>query len=337
MGSTLSVGIPAFNQGEYLEQTLHSLLNQTHAPCEIVVSDHHSTDQTPQIIDAFVQKHPGLIRGVKPPAGVNLAAQYSFTLSSLTGDWIALLSSDDIARPNYVETLLRGAARSPDAVLVRAGWENIDATGATVSTNYLLSVPRIEPPPANLLAQRHGPKAGFAAFAIRREAWLRAGPILESLESLADWALFLQLAPSGSFVYEHALIAGYRVGHDGNKFRSRLGPWCRDQRRIFTEVMPLAADRAGIRDIRFIAEASRYNCLRYLATASEEFTPAERGSILEYFRDWTRETGCQAALDDFAQGKKIATPMSLYRRLRRRLHPLAHSVASASGRFFPRS
>src|SRR6202020_733537 len=64
---TFSVGIPPFNQADYLEETILSLLNQTRPPDEIVISDHYSTDDTPEIIE----KYAGHVRGVKPPRGAN--------------------------------------------------------------------------------------------------------------------------------------------------------------------------------------------------------------------------------------------------------------------------
>ncbi len=135
---TFSVGIPTFNQAEFLEETILSLLNQTHPPDEIVISDHFSTDHTPEIIAKYAD--PSKVRGVNPPVGSNVGAQWDFTLSCLTGDWVTLFSSDDLAQPKFVEVLLRGAARRADAVLVRAGWENIDKEGIVLSKQYLLSV-----------------------------------------------------------------------------------------------------------------------------------------------------------------------------------------------------
>jgi cellulose synthase/poly-beta-1,6-N-acetylglucosamine synthase-like glycosyltransferase len=78
---TFSVGIPAYNQGEFLEETILSLLNQTRPPDEIVISDHYSTDNTPEIIEKFA----GHVRGVKPPPGCNVSGQWNFTLSQSVG------------------------------------------------------------------------------------------------------------------------------------------------------------------------------------------------------------------------------------------------------------
>ena len=322
----LSVGIPALNQGEFLEETLASLVRQTRRVEEIVVSDHGSTDRTPEIVARYEREYPGLVRGVRPPEGVNLTGQYNFTLGSLRGDWITLLSSDDVARPEFCEVLLRGAERRPGAALVRAGWEQVDATGEVLSTNYLLSVPRVQRPPATLVEQKHGPKVNFAAFALRREAFEEVGPIDVRLRSLADWALFLDMASVGEFVYEHALIAGYRVGHDGDKFRERLPLWVADQRLVFAEVMPRAARRAGMTELGWIGEASRYNCVRYLAKASEQFGAEERAGVAGLFREWAESVGEMGLLERFAAGERIATSIPWTRRWKTRLRPVVQRV-----------
>lgn len=302
---TFSVGIPAYNQGEFLEETILSLLNQTRPPDEIVISDHYSTDDTPEVIEKY-SRH---VRGVKPPPGSNLTGQYNFTLMSQTCDWITLLSSDDVARPNFCETLLRGAGRREDAALVRAGWENIDAEGRSLGPNYFLRLEDVVYPPETVLSQQNGPKVSFAAFAIRRTAYLEAGPIPERFESLADWALVVQLAPFGSFIYENKLISGYRVGHDGNKFRNRFGMWIRDEQRMFYDVMPLAAQRAQIKDTGWIDKASRANFLRYVTAAYDEFAPSERAALQPILEPWAKRVHGQPILESFLADRPL--PVSL--------------------------
>jgi glycosyltransferase involved in cell wall biosynthesis len=321
------VGIPAFNQGEFLEETILSLLSQTRPPDEIVVSDHHSTDSTPDVIAKYA-KH---VRAVKPPAGTNLTYQYNFTLQSQTGDWITLLSSDDVARPNFCEVLARGAAASDDAALVRAAWENIDPQGKQVSVNYFLRAPRIEAPPSTVTSQAVGPRVSFAAFALKREAYLASGPIPPDFESLADWALFVQMAPFGSFVYENEIISGYRVGHDGDKFRRRLPMWLRDEQRMFNQVLPLAAERAKIADTSFIAEASKANFVRYL-TAAQKLSVEERAEVVPIFTPWAQATGPEAEnlLRLFAEGRPLPrTLRSYFKQGKSLLRPLAQRLHAA--------
>jgi glycosyltransferase involved in cell wall biosynthesis len=326
-----SVGVPTRNQAGFLRQTLDSLLAQTRLPDEIVISDHQSTDQTPRILAEYAASHPGLIRVVQPPRSSNLTAQYNFTLSSQSGDWITLLSSDDIALPNFCATFVAAAEQRPEAALIRAPWRNIDAAGHVLSHDYLLSVPREQHAPATLLSQRFGPKVSFAAFAVRREAFIASGPILAAIESLADWALFLQLTPFGPFLRVPELVSSYRVGHEGNRFRARAPMWLRDEFRIFTQVMPLAAERLHLRQRRWIREASRANLRRYLAAASAELPPSERAALLPDLASWAESNGETALLERFASGESIRyklTPIDLARQLLRPLaQRLAHSVA----------
>ncbi len=328
MGGRLrfSVGIPTRNQAATLPATLESLLHQTRRPDEIVVSDHGSTDDTPEILREFAKLHPGLIRIVSPPAGSNLTGQYNFTLTSQTGDWITLLSSDDLARSNYVHAMMHAAESVSGAALVRGAWENIDGADNVLSHEYLLSVPPVQEAPHTLISQRNGPKVSFAAFAVRREAYLASGPILSAMESLADWALFAQLTPFGPFVTVKEILSGYRVGHDGNKFRNRCGMWIRDERRMFAEVLPTAAERLNMRDRAWIAQASRANFQRYLAAASREFRPEERSSLLPDFAPWAESVGALQQLETFAAGgsvKQSITAMDVARQL---LRPLAQRL-----------
>jgi glycosyltransferase involved in cell wall biosynthesis len=319
---TFSVGIPTYNQADFLEETILSLLNQTRPPDEIVISDHFSTDRTPEIIAKYASR----VRAVQPPAGTNLTGQYNFTLLSQTCDWITLLSSDDLAHPNYCEVLTRGASLRDDAVFVRAGWQNIDASGNPLGLNYMLGSPKVELPPNTLLAQKNGPRASFASFALRRSAFVQAGPILDSLESLADWGLFVQLAPFGSFICEDEIISDYRIGHDGDKFRSRLGMWLRDEMRMFYEVMPFAADRLKLADRTWIDKASRHNFTRYLAGACTKFSPEERAEIVPLFEPWAGRIRAQAVLAKFAAGGTVPEPITLLGRGKRLVRPVAQKL-----------
>jgi len=325
MGNPLSfsVGIPTFNQGEYLEETILSLLNQTRPPDEIFLSDHFSTDNTPEIIAKYVAL--GKVRAGKPPVGSNVGGQWVYTLSCLSGDWVTLFSSDDLARPKFCEILMRGAARREDAVLVRAAWENIDPKGAVMSKEYLLRSKPILQPPDTLLEQKNGPKASFAAFAVKRRVLEESGGYPLGMESFGDWPMFMQLAPYGSFIYEDEIVSGYRI-HPTDKFRQRLGMWLRDEERMFYEVMPLAARRAKMTDLTWIDEASRSNCMRYLAAASEQLTAEERIERAPLFESWAAKAGCQNELKRFSAGERIASRGWLRGRIKGFLRPFAQRL-----------
>ena len=75
---SISVGVPAYNQGQYLAETLDSLLCQAVPPTEIVVSDNHSTDQTPEIL----RQYEGRVRIIRPPEHLSMTAHWNFVVES---------------------------------------------------------------------------------------------------------------------------------------------------------------------------------------------------------------------------------------------------------------
>ena len=50
--------IPAHNESDFIGLTLQSLVNQSFLPSKIVVVNDQSTDDTPKIVDEFIEKHP---------------------------------------------------------------------------------------------------------------------------------------------------------------------------------------------------------------------------------------------------------------------------------------
>ena len=50
--------IPAHNESDFIGLTLQSLVNQSFLPSKIVVVNDQSTDDTPKIVDDFIEKHP---------------------------------------------------------------------------------------------------------------------------------------------------------------------------------------------------------------------------------------------------------------------------------------
>ncbi len=50
MSPRVTIGVPVYNGAQYLEQMLDSILTQSFADFEVVVSDNCSTDRTPEIL-----------------------------------------------------------------------------------------------------------------------------------------------------------------------------------------------------------------------------------------------------------------------------------------------
>ncbi len=106
----ISVLVPIFNVETYLEQCLDSLLEQSFEDIEIICADDGSTDQSGAIIDAYVAKDARVkaIHKVNTGYGNNM----NVALDAATGDYVAILESDDFAEPYMIERLYQAAQES---------------------------------------------------------------------------------------------------------------------------------------------------------------------------------------------------------------------------------
>jgi glycosyltransferase involved in cell wall biosynthesis len=299
----LSIGVPAYNQGSFLRQTLESLLHQDVPFHEIVVSNNHSTDSTADVIAAMQLEHPNRIRCVVPPTHLNAVENWNYTCSQLTGDWISLLSSDDLALSNFVHSVQNAVALSPNATILRAAWRNIDMEGRPIEDRYLLSVSSVSPPAKTLYEQRFGPKASFAAFALRRDIWQSTGGFPEEVALIGDWGLWLLAGALGNTVYAPEIIAEYRVGHQSAAARRRMPTLIAETHILYDDIMPRATQLGGFGRPSWIAASSAISFRNNIKNLSRDFAPAERAPLVEAFQPWAVATGQEAMLRQFERGK----------------------------------
>lgn len=91
-----------YNYGQYLKAALDSVINQTYQNFELILIDDASTDNSIEIIKAFLKKYPftHFIQH-KENQGFFKSAQEG--LDRAQGEYIAFPSSDDILMPHYLE------------------------------------------------------------------------------------------------------------------------------------------------------------------------------------------------------------------------------------------
>ncbi len=107
----ISVVIPTFNRAHCVGEAVASVLAQTRPPHELIVVDDGSTDNTAGALAQFGQAVT-LIR--QPNQGVSVARNTG--IEHATGEWIALLDSDDICHPGRLEEHALTVKRHPNAV-----------------------------------------------------------------------------------------------------------------------------------------------------------------------------------------------------------------------------
>jgi glycosyltransferase involved in cell wall biosynthesis len=128
MNAAYSVVIPAFNAEATLGAAIHSVLQQTPAPAEIVVVDDGSTDGTARVAAGF---GPSLRYLHQANSGPGAATTLGF--QAVTTPLVATLDADDLWLPGKIERQIAHFASMPELAagftLIRQFCEERGAAG----------------------------------------------------------------------------------------------------------------------------------------------------------------------------------------------------------------
>ena len=112
----ISVIIPSYNRAAFLERAITSVLDQTLSNLELIIVDDGSEDQTREIVRSFKDKR--IYYYYQKNKGVSAAR--NFGMSKASGQYLALLDSDDYWLPKKLEFQLK---------FMRQGGYKISQTG----------------------------------------------------------------------------------------------------------------------------------------------------------------------------------------------------------------
>lgn len=89
----ISIVMPVFNSGAYVQKSIQSVLTQTYTKWELLIVDDGSTDNSWEILTRWQQKDNRIKIFQQKNAGVSVARNTA--LKQMTGDFLCFLDSDD--------------------------------------------------------------------------------------------------------------------------------------------------------------------------------------------------------------------------------------------------
>lgn len=113
----ITVIIPCFNHGTYIEQRINSVLNQTFQNFEIIILDDCSIDNSATIIEKFRNHKKIKSIEINDSNSGSPFLQWIKGIEKASGDWIWIAESDDYAEPNFLETAFTELSKYPDSGL----------------------------------------------------------------------------------------------------------------------------------------------------------------------------------------------------------------------------
>lgn len=212
----MSVVIPTFNRAHIVTRAIDSVLAQTYRPCEILVVDDGSTDNTADVLQSYADRIVYIRQKNSGPA-----AARNRGIRESKGEFVAFLDSDDVWLETKIErqvTLLQRAGEHVPCCLCNSILEMPICQGRTSFDMARLSLTKPEGlclNPAAILATR------FILFVqsvmVRRSFLLDCGGFDEHLWLMEDHDLALRLALRGPWVLiGDALTRWCGAGDEGN-------------------------------------------------------------------------------------------------------------------------
>ena len=274
--AAVAIVTPSYNQAEFLEETIRSVLLQGYPKLSYAIMDGGSTDGSVAIIQKYA---PWLDHWVCEPDG-GQAAAIDKGFQRIEGEILTWLNSDDVLAPGAVWAAVDAFRCNPTAVLVYGDAEMINREGTHLGRvrevgmcdrQYLLTQ-------SNAIVQ---PSAFFL-----RTAYETAGKLNHTLYWALDYDLWIRLTEHGALIYVPQTWSQTRLYREAKT--SQRSPAMFDEIRAVAERYGghgLPAEMAVV--LEYVLMPSAISALR--AGDLSEGQP-QLVSVLDHIPSWRSET-----------------------------------------------
>jgi hypothetical protein len=180
----VSIVTPSLNQGQWLEESIRSVLAQDYPRIEYLVMDGGSTDGSLDVLRKYQDRVPFR---TGPDGGQSRALRTAY--EHLTGEILGWVNADDAYLPGAVATAVRALTAEPWLGMVYGNAEFIDPDGRALGPAVHIAPVGVADPLLRLGDCIVQPAAFF-----RRTAYEAVGGLDASLHWTMDYDLWLRLA-----------------------------------------------------------------------------------------------------------------------------------------------
>lgn len=206
----LSIVTPSFNQGQFLEQTILSVINQDYPNVEHLIIDGGSTDNSIEIIRKYENHIAYWVS--EPDEGHRYALKKGF--DKATGDIVAWQNADDYYEPNLFARVIHIFEQHPKVDLVYGNVRIIDENGRGIGELRYV--------PTTLWATlMEGFTLNNQAAFFRRSLWDAMGGI-QFQDYFFDYDLFLRTLRIAHPYFIHQTLGNYRKHIGSGHFSGKL-------------------------------------------------------------------------------------------------------------------
>lgn len=259
----LTVIMPSYNQGEFIEESIRSVLLQGYPNLEFMIFDGGSSDDTVEVI----KKYEKWITHweSKEDRGQSHAINKGFARA--TGEYVAWLNSDDLHYPNALFDIAKTIKATPDAGMIYGSGSKIDT-----ESKLILEIP-FRPYDKKLLSTRFYllQQSSF----VKRSVLGQEAMVEENLHYTMDWELSIRVSRRAPIVAIAEKIGMFRIY---DECKTRAGKWVRRK-----EIANVGRQCNGIFDRNYLIFILFYPIFKY-----DLCLPGVKGLVRRTLCHWWR-------------------------------------------------
>lgn len=193
----VSIVIPCYNQGKYLEETVQSVLASSHRPLEIIIVNDGSKDNSLTIARQLAEKHSEIEVLDQNNGGVAKARNKG--IRAAKGTYILPLDGDDLISTQYLEKGVETLTNHPNVKVVYCQAVKFNESGQKPW--------KLKPFSRNQLARDN---MIFVAALFRKSDFLDSGGFSEDMSmGREDWEFWIKMLKNGGDVIQLPFIGFY--------------------------------------------------------------------------------------------------------------------------------
>jgi glycosyltransferase involved in cell wall biosynthesis len=220
----VSIVVPTYNSGPYLDPCVRSILDQTMPDLELILYDDASSDGTVAAAEAYRERDSRVrvIRGEH--GGIASARNRGFATTDPRSEFVTFFDHDDVWEPDALETLVQALETNPECVgahgLARCidsngkqwpGDDHAEATRKRVATvgERLVPLPLTSPTTFGAeLVRNYITTPGTSV--VRRSVQEAVGSYEAATVPCDDWDMNLRICRRGDYAFVDKIVLNWR-------------------------------------------------------------------------------------------------------------------------------
>lgn len=131
----VSVIIPCYNNGKYIEECVRSVLNQTYTNFEIIIINDASTDDSAQKIEKLQKENPQKITVITNKKNLERSASRNTGIAKSKGELVCILDGDDRWYPQKLTRQVQAMQEDPELAFCGTGRDLLDKDSKIETSN----------------------------------------------------------------------------------------------------------------------------------------------------------------------------------------------------------